>query len=575
MELFFIFARRYPVRSFIALVCLTLAAFAEGIGLSTMLPLLAVVARPADAAGGSQVEMRVRSAFTAVGMEPTLGALTIVVIGAMCLKAVLVLIANRHVGYTTAHVATDLRLTLLRTLMATRWEYYVKQPIGQLANSFATEAFRASQGYLYGAQTASFCIQAIVYAALALAVSWQVTVGAAVIGGTTYLLLHRFVRASRRAGIRETRLIKSVLGRLTDLLYAVKPLKAMGRERIVAPLLENETRQLNKALRRDVSSKETLQALQEPVLDATIVGGIYTALKFWHLAMDRVFVMAVLFGRLLSHLNKIQKTHQRMANAESAFYSIRDIIAGCEAVREVTTGKEPPRLRRHITLHDVNLDYGERDVLTGVSLEMPAGRMTVLIGPSGSGKTSIVDLVTGLVKPRSGEIRVDGVPLTSIDLAAWRSRIGYVPQEMLLLHESVRFNITLGDTKYSEADVEHALKSAGAWDFVCALPQGMDTPVGERGARLSGGQRQRVAIARALVHRPLLLILDEATANLDPATAAAIMATMRSLRDEVTVLAVSHQHSLLEGADVVYRIEHGRAAEVTAEMTPGSPARVA
>jgi ATP-binding cassette subfamily C protein len=566
MRLLVTLSRRYPARTAVMLACLLFAALAEGVGLTTMLPLLGLIAPASGGAappgGDSDMERRVRAVLDAVGLAPTLGALVLVVIGAMVVKAALVLLAQRQVGYTVAHVATDLRLTLLRALLATRWEYYVRQPIGQLANAYATEAFRASQAYLYGTMIISLAIQALVYAGVAIAVSWQVTIGAAVIGGTSFWMLNYFVRWSRRSGLRETRLLKSVLGRLTDVLYAVKPLKAMSRQSMVGPLLEKETQKLNKALRRDVMAKEALAALQEPLLVATIAGGVYVALSAWRLALDHVLLLAVLFARLLGHLNRIQKQLQRMANSESAFWSIRETIRECEAVREISSGTQPATLTRDIVLDGVTLSYGERDVLSGVSLTVPARRVTVLVGSSGAGKTSVVDLVTGLVRARAGEVRVDGVALERIDLESWRRRIGYVPQETLLLHDSVRINVTLGDPSMSEADVEAALRAAGAWEFVRVLPEGMDTPVGERGTRLSGGQRQRIAIARALVHRPLLLVLDEATANLDPESASAITATMRTLSDEITILAVSHQLTLLESADVVYRIEGGRATPI-------------
>ena len=183
--------------------------------------------------------------------------------------------------------------------------------------------------------------------------------------------------------------------------------------------------------------------------------------------------------------------------------------------------------------------------------------MTLLIGPSGTGKTSTVDLIAGLLQPQSGAVYIDGVPLTFIDLKAWRNAIGYVPQEMLLLHESVFANVTLGDTALTEEDVQAALRAAEAWAFVQNLPAGMATRVGERGARLSGGQRQRIAIARALVHAPQLLILDEATTALDPESEAAICQTVQRLRGTMTILAISHQPALLDIADHVYRLEDG------------------
>ena len=128
------------------------------------------------------------------------------------------------------------------------------------------------------------------------------------------------------------------------------------------------------------------------------------------------------------------------------------------------------------------------------------------------------------------------------------------------MHDTVARNVTLGDAALGPADVEYALRAAGAWEFVSGLPEGVDTVVGERGARFSGGQRQRIMIARALAHRPRLLILDEATASLDPDTEAALCATLAELRGQVTVLAISHQRALVEAADRVYRIEKGMAA---------------
>jgi len=170
-----------------------------------------------------------------------------------------------------------------------------------------------------------------------------------------------------------------------------------------------------------------------------------------------------------------------------------------------------------------------------------------------------VDLLTGLVEPDAGQVEVDSVPLSQIDLQDWRQRIGYVPQETLLLHDSIHMNISFGDPAIDAARVEAALRAAGAWDFVQRLPDGTASSVGERGSLLSGGQRQRIAIARALVHDPDLLILDEATAALDAETELEVWRTIAQLRGRTTVVAISHQPALASVADRIYRIEDGRA----------------
>jgi ATP-binding cassette subfamily C protein len=265
----------------------------------------------------------------------------------------------------------------------------------------------------------------------------------------------------------------------------------------------------------------------------------------------------------------LQEHYQEIAVEESAFFSIQKTIREIEAQREIATGHEMPSLTHGILLGRVCFSYGGPAVLENLDLEIRAGRIVVLIGPSGSGKTTVVDLVTGLLTPQQGEVRIDGLPLTQLDLKRWRSMIGYVPQDNILLNDTVIANVTLGDKRLGEADVVDALVSAGAWDFVSALPEGIHTVVGERGGRLSGGQRQRIAIARALVNKPALLILDEATSALDPDTETAICDTLLSLRGKLTILAISHQPALLQIADQAYRIQGGKIQVIPPDAISG------
>jgi ATP-binding cassette subfamily C protein len=475
----------------------------------------------------------------------------------MSLKAALVLVAQKQVGYTVAQVATDLRLALIRAVLAARWEYYLRQPVGGIATAFASESSRAAQSYLHSTTIVAQIIETLVYATLALMISWPVALGAAVVGFAILTLLARFVRMTRRSGKRQTGLMRAVVSRITDVLYGVKPLKAMARESLLGHIMERETYTLNQVLRREVWSKEVLKALQEPLVVMALALGLYLALTYWSLPLTSLLMLGLLFNRSINSLNKIQRQYQQMVASESALWSLRSTIERSEKAQEVLQGRVPPPLTRAITLRDVQFSYGEHPVLRGVSLTIPVGHITVIVGPSGAGKTSIADLIIGLIRPQAGDVWLDDVPLNDVDARAWRRMVGYVPQETFLLHESVLVNVTLGDPAITETEAEAALRAAEAWDFVAAMPDGIHTAVGERGARLSGGQRQRIAIARALVHRPRLLILDEATASLDPISEAGICATVRHFHGQMTVLAISHQPALLEVADVIYRIEGG------------------
>ena len=190
-----------------------------------------------------------------------------------------------------------------------------------------------------------------------------------------------------------------------------------------------------------------------------------------------------------------------------------------------------------------------------MSIEIPANSLTIITGPSGAGKTTVTDLLLGLYPPESGRISIDGTRITDIDLEHWRCMIGYVPQELILFHDTIYANVALGDPAITEDDVKKALQTAGAWDFVASQPDGLASIAGEKGSKLSGGQRQRIALARALAKNPKLLILDEVSSALDPATELDICGKIRALCDRMTVLAITHRPAWIDIADHVYKLD--------------------
>ena len=563
MQLMLFFARAYPWRSIIMLLALLLAGVAEGFSLSALLPLITIGigsqtgAKQAVSSGSSGLEQMVTETLTAVGLTPTIGVLLTLIVVAITIKSLLVLLSKKQVGYTVAHVATDLRLELLRALLAARWEYFLRQPVGGIANAMATEAARTSKAYLSGTNMAANIIETLVYTGVALLVSWKATLISLGTGSILAYILKPLIRRARRAGRRQTDLLKSLLSHLTDFLQSIKPLKAMAREYLADTLLEKKTTRLNRALEKQVLSKELLPAVYEPVSTGIIAIGLFVLLVHFRLPLSTTLVLVYLIGRIVKKISKIQGQYQEMVMFESAYWSLQGMIQQAEQETETALGDQLPLLKKCIRLNGVSFTYGDLPVLRDASLTFPANSFTAIVGPSGSGKTTIADLIAGLLRPQKGEVWIDNLPMNQVDLKSWRRMIGYVPQETLLLHDSVLINVTLGDSELTEKDAEYALRSAGAWDFVMNMPQGINSTVGERGHMLSGGQRQRIAIARALVHKPALLILDEPTSALDRQSEAEICETLRQLRGEITILAISHQPTLMTAADRSYRLQDG------------------
>ncbi|MEW6167317.1 MAG: ABC transporter ATP-binding protein [Pseudomonadota bacterium] len=553
------FVRTYPARSLAALIAVFAAGLMDGLGLSMLLSML-TLATQSDAEPSAPEKVALQIART-LGLEPSAPVLLTLAIVLISLKAVLTLLANRQVGYTVAHIATDLRLALIRAIMAARWRHYLQQSVGRLSNAVATEAQRASEAFQYSAEMTAMLLNALIYLVIALTISWQAGAAAALAGALLLALLSILIRSSRRAGQHQTELLKRLLSAISGQLAAAKPLKAMAREDHVDALLSDQTKQLRRALRRQVISKEALMALQEPLLAIMVGVGFYLSLVVLEMPLAAVLVMLFLLARVVSYLSKAQRAYQQVVVRESAYWSLIEGIVAARSQHEPRGGHRRVALDQGIRFDAVRFGHGDgQPILRQGSLTVPARELTVIVGPSGAGKTTLLDLVVGLQQPESGRILVDGVPLDEIDLRQWRRQIGYVPQESVMVNESVAYNLTLGED-LDEAEIREALRAADALEFVEAMPEGLQTRVGEGGSRLSGGQRQRLAIARALVHRPRLLILDEATSNLDSEAQAAVVETVSRLKGKLTILAVAHQERLVQVADHIYRLADGQIGE--------------
>ncbi|MDA3934676.1 MAG: ABC transporter ATP-binding protein [Gammaproteobacteria bacterium] len=565
MRLLLSLARQYPWRTLLTMLSLILAGLAESIGLSALLQLPNVPEDAVTDPGNLDLPGWLDQLIHLFGLDASLSSLLLLLFVGFWIKAILILLANRQVGYTVARIATDLRGNLMRALMQARWVYYQTQSTGGLANAVAAEAMRASEAFLQGARMVSMLVQGIVAMLVGYSFSPLLT-GITLTGGMLILaVLNILVRITRLAGEDQTLLMRSLVGRLTDLMSSLKSLKAMARERHGSELLEGETEELNRALQRQVLSRETLRAMQDPLFVSLAVIGIYAAIYHMDQSISTIMQNVILFALLargMERLYKVQQFYQDLAGSESAYFAIVRSTNQARAQKEPVLGTQQPALRRMLQLREVSFAYDDQKLLDAISVQIPVHQMVTLTGHSGAGKTTVIDLIAGLIRPQQGDVWIDDTPLAEVDIRRWRQRIGYVPQDTVLLHNSIAYNVALGDRHYSRADIERALTQAGAMEFVNELPDGMDTLVGERGGRFSGGQRQRIIIARALVGKPDLLILDEATSALDEQSEQRIAMTLRQLTSEVTILAISHRPALIECADTVYFLQDGKARVV-------------
>ena len=558
-------ARSAPRLAVATVVLTLLVGVFEGVGLLALIPLLQLVGLDAQQGGLGRVLEIFRATFAAVGLVPTLP----VVLGAY----VLIVAGQSVLAWRGAVVQTqlreqvvhNLRTRLYRAVTGTTWVYFSRRRAASFAQMLTQRVDRVANAAYYLLDLFVTCVTALAYVLMALRLSPVLTLVVAASGGLLLLVLRRSLVHSRRIGQQYSDASTRLYTATVDSLDSMKMAKGYGAERRHAEHFAALSRELGDASRRStyasVATRQWVTA-GSALLLAVIV---YVAQAVIHMTAASLFLLIFLFARLVPRVTAIYERAQILLLELPAFELVLQAEADCLAAaeREATT-HEPVSFTRAIECRDVTFGYREQDqapALSHVNLTIRAHATTAIVGPSGAGKSTFADLLMGLLSPSSGELLVDGVPLSPERMQAWRNQIGYVAQETFLFHDTVRANLAWAWPGADDARLWKALEQAAAADFVRALPGGLDTIVGDRGVLLSGGERQRLSLARALLRQPQLLILDEATSSLDSENERRIQAAIDHLHEQITIVAITHRLSTIRNADMIYVVERGRVVE--------------
>lgn len=383
------------------------------------------------------------------------------------------------------------------------------------------------------------------------------------LGGIAYLMQRVLAKKSIEAGAVNRRYSYRVAAIMTDMVGALKEIT-----------LQNKFDEVHEVLRRNRvhasrarSNIRFLSAVPRFVMDAALIGGFLVVGGFSYLiegtlnaAIGSVVLFAVAGMRLVPAITSFQSItnglNSNRAQVSAVLGDMRD--AEVYRARAENLGKDP--LHGHpkqLSLQGVTFQYpkGEEPAVTDVSMTIKMGSFVGIVGESGSGKSTLVDIILGLLIPQEGSILIDDQNLDDV-LGAWRSHVGYVPQDVSLFDGTIAQNIAL--TWKDTPDIPKVidcLKKAQLWDAVKERPGGVDAEVGDRGIALSGGQKQRLGIARALYTDPFVLIMDEATSALDTKTESKVAKALYGLRGDVTVIQIAHRLSTVRDADVLFYME--------------------
>lgn len=566
IKTFGFFFSSYRKETTIVIILLVLAGLAEAIGISAFLPFLQIVLE-GEANLEHIPEGPLRDFIVNSGVAINFVSVGLFIAVAIGLKGLILWLGLRKIGLTVAHISADLRKRLMRALLQANLKFFVSHTVGTSLNAIVTETFRSSLAFYFSARFISAIIQFLVYTISALILSWQVFLGAFFVGTLLIVSLWTLIKVAKRAGQNQTNMAKGMLTQMADMLQGMKPLRAMALEQKFMQILLSHSKGLERAQADQLISGQSMKIFYEPLMVMTAIIGLFVAMKFGGLSGSELALMAVIFIRLLGSMNNAQSEYQNLVAQDSALWSLLESIEETESLSDNWPGdKTPPTHIKKIEFKGVDFSYGNKQVISNANIKFPPQEITILIGKSGSGKTSVIDLLCGFYQPDEGSILINDQNLRDIDLKQWRQILGFVPQELFLFNDTIFENIKVGRNEISEEDVWDALEAADAKDFVEALPDQLHSPVGEGGRKLSGGQRQRLAIARAIIHKPQILFLDEATSALDQEAEQRLLTTLQKLARTITIIFVSHNKTVLNYADNVYKINNGKIEETSRDL---------
>jgi ATP-binding cassette subfamily C protein len=562
---------QHDPRRLVRVILLQLAAsLAQGVAALLLVPMLEL-AGVGHSASHSGLLGVTRRAFAVFGLKLTLTSMLIVYVGVVAAAAALN--AYQTVQLTRYRLTSvdALRRRLYSAVAGAEWRHLLRQRQSDIQSVLTVNVQLVSQGTAATLNLSAAVLVIAVQVAVAMRISLPITALAAVTGLALTALVWPLVIRSRRLGQTLVLSNRRLLGSVTAFLDGLKVAKAHRLVTGHVATFDADMRRSRNALLEFIKASQLAGAIQLVVSALVLAVLVWVSIRSLHVPLAELLVLAYIFNRLMPLIASAQNNVQLTAQALPAMEELLSFIIDCEAAAE-PPALEPDGLERRlaigrgIRLEGVRFAYADagpeqHEALDDVSFEIAPQQTTALVGPSGAGKTTLADLIVGLITPGAGTITVDDRPLVGVTRARWRQSIAIAPQDPFLFHDTIRENLLWARPAASEQELWSVLELAAAATFVQELPAGLDTIVGDRGARVSGGERQRIALARALLRAPELLVLDEATSSLDTEHELAIRNALAVLHGRITLLVIAHRLSTVRHADSIVVLDRGRVVE--------------
>lgn len=410
-------------------------------------------------------------------------------------------------------------------------------------------------------------ITMIVFFSTMVFISWKLTLFTLIVLPITGLAINFIAQPLKRQARKSQSILGELIATLDEFISGIRIVKAFQKEDYETEKYLKQNRDFTR-LQVGIRRRTELASPITEVLSIAVVciiiyyGGVMILGNEGELKASEFIGFIAIFSQFLAPIKVFSTAISKIQKGIASFQRIEELVNEKALIRDLDVPKKLDQFQTNIEFKDVWFKYEEEDVLKGINLSIPKGSTVALVGPSGGGKSTLADLIPRFYDPYKGGIYIDGIDIKECSLYDLRKLIGIVTQEGILFHDTVANNIAYGMDKPEREEIIEAAKVANAHEFIMHLPDQYDTVIGERGTMLSGGQRQRISISRAVLRNPSILILDEATSNLDTQSEKTVQEALEKLMKNRTSLVIAHRLSTILKADMIVAIDDGKIVEI-------------
>lgn len=491
--------------------------------------------------------------------------LLIIVPIALVIRAVFEFLQSYMMSDVGQKVIRDVKNQVYDKLQVLSLDYFTQKRSGELVSRITNDVKLIENAVSYALTDLIYqSFQVICFAALTFLINWRMALISIVILPLVAIPMITVGKILRKLSKRSQEKMADINSLLVETFAGVRIVRAFCAEKREMGRFNKQNHDYYRLAMKSIKRMLLLGIVTELVgvgmalfiifySGRKVIGG---ELSFGAFAL---FMAALL--SLIRPFKKLSQVNSIMQQAVAASGRIYEVLDTSPSIQEKEGARELQGFRNNVVFEDVWFKYADQDILKGINLKIDKGQMLAIVGPSGTGKSTLVDLIPRFYDPNKGRILVDGTDIKEVTFRSLRYQIGIVTQETILFNDSIKNNILYGKPDASMQEVEEAARQAHAHDFISCLPSGYDTIIGDRGVKLSGGERQRLAIARALLKNPPILILDEATSQLDTESERLVQEALNRLIFGRTVFVIAHRLSTVKNANMILVLDKGRIVE--------------